>query len=406
MTVANLIFMHKLHLSLLIVASVFAVGCRYGIRSGNENAYRTLPVTRGAIRAVVNSTGTVQPVLSVQVGAFVSGPIQKVLVDFNDRVKKGQLLAQIDPRIYKAAVAHEQAALLHEQADLIRVKALLKRAQLNEKRGLTLHPAKAISDSDFEQCVADRESLEAQIDVSAAAIKECEATLATARTNLEFTNILSPVDGVVIDRKVDPGQTVASQFQTPVLFVVAPDLEKKIYVYASVDEADIGQIRDAQARKEPVTFTVDAYPRDEFTGQINQVRLNPTTVQNVVTYTVVVESGNAGLKLLPGMTANLTFQIERHSHVLAVPNAALRFVPKPAEVRGEDRAVLDTLANEAGQSLLAAARSSHRYVWIQAGPELRAVKITTGLSDRNNTEVVSGDLSEGQPLVVGPAAKN
>ena len=169
-----------------------------------------------------------------------------------------------------------------------------------------------------------------------------------AETNLTYTTIRSPVDGVVIDRKVDAGQTVAAQFQTPVLFVVAPDLEKKVYVYASVDEADIGLIRDAQIARQPVIFTVDAYPKDTFQGKIFQVRLNPTTIQNVVTYTVVVESPNPQLKLLPGMTANLIFQIEIHASVPTIPNAALRFYPRPDQVRQSDRAILTGSGANAG----------------------------------------------------------
>ena len=273
--------------------------------------FRTKAVRRGDVTLVVNSTGTVQPVLSVQVGAFVSGPIQKVCVDFNDKVKKDQVLAQIDPRNYVAAEAHESAALAHAKADLTRVQALLEHAVNFEQRNIRLKMKGAISENDFEQSLTDRKSLEAQVELCKATIQQCEADLATARTNLDFTNIKSPVDGIVIDRKVDPGQTVAAQFQTPVMFVVAPDLEKKVYVYASVDEADIGLIRDAQKREQPVTFSVDAYPKDSFTGRIAQVRLNPTTVSNVVTYTVIVEAPNGDLKLLPGMTANLVFQIEK-----------------------------------------------------------------------------------------------
>ena len=267
----------------------------------------------------------------------------------------------------------QTAGLLHSQADLVRVQALLDQARHDEKRAQRLHPANAISETDFDQCLADRKSLEAQLELAEATIQESQANLETAKTNLEFTDIRSPVDGIVTDRKVDPGQTVAAQFQTPVLFVVAPDLEKKVYVYASVDEADIGLIREAQKRSEPVIFTVDAYPKDIFQGKISQVRLNPTTVQNVVTYTVIVDSANPGLKLLPGMTANLSFQIEKHQDVLTVPNAAFRFYPKPEQVRPGDRAILETTTPE-GQSKqgetadpgasISARTSNRRYVWV------------------------------------------
>jgi HlyD family secretion protein len=366
-----------------------------------------MPVRRGDVTVIVNSTGTVQPVLSVQVGACVSGPIEKVYVDFNDKVKANQLLAKIDPRTYQAALAHEEAALAHARADLERVQALLAQSTRNERRALSLQARKAIAESDAEQSVTDRKSLDAQVHLGQAAIRECEANLATAKTNLEFTDIKSPVDGVVTDRKVDSGQTVAAQFQTPVMFVVAPDLEKKVYVYASVDEADIGLIREAQAHGQPVTFTVDAYLNDEFTGKIYQVRLNPTTVQNVVTYTIVVEAANPGMKLLPGMTANLAFQIEKRTGVLTVPNAALRFHPKPEQVRPGDRTILEGQANgpsgaEAGSGDKAAGRERNkRYVWIAEGDLLAAVEIVVGCGDKTCTEFLSGSLMEGQELVVG-----
>jgi HlyD family secretion protein len=346
-------------------------------------------------------------VLSVQVGASVSGPIEKVYVDFNDRVKANQVLAKIDPRTYQAALAHEEAALAHAQADLERVRALLEQAVRNERRSTRLLARKAVAESDAEQTVTDRKSLEAQLRLGQATIRECEANLSTAKTNLDFTDIRSPVDGVVTDRKVDSGQTVAAQFQTPVMFVVAPDLEKKVYVYASVDEADIGLIREAQSRNEPVTFTVDAYLNDEFTGKIFQVRLNPTTVQNVVTYTVIVEAANPAMKLLPGMTANLAFQIEKCTGVLTAPNAALRFRPKPEQVRPNDRAILEGLTNgpvgpDAGSSVEASGRRRNtHYVWIAEGDLLAAVEIVVGRGDKTSTELVSDGLSEGQELVVG-----
>jgi HlyD family secretion protein len=379
--------------------------------------YRSVAVRRGDVRQVVNSTGTVQPVLSVQVGSFVSGPILKVNVDFNDSVKKDQVLAQVDPRTYKATVDHEEADLAHSRADLARIQALYEQAVRNERRGVALDSARkgTISENDLDQCITDRKSLEAQIKLAEATIRESEANLATARTNLEFTDIRSPVDGVVVDRKVDPGQTVAAQFQTPVLFVVAPDLEKKVYVYASVDEADIGLIREAQARREPVSFTVDAYAKDEFQGKIFQVRLNPSTVQNVVTYTVVVESPNPGLKLLPGMTANLCFQIDRHRDVLTLANAAFRFYPKPEQVRAADRALLERGAGEGPASPGAAAADAapaagegaaprnraQRWVWVADGELLSAVPVVTGLSDKRSAEIVSGGLREGQEVITG-----
>lgn len=406
----------KLLVWLVAVVTVVGAGAAgwrhyYGDPAG-AGKYRTMKVRCGDITQVVNSTGTVQPVRSVQVGAFVSGPIQQVLVDFNAKVTQGQLLARIDPRTYLAAVAKADASLQQSRADLARVKVLLEQALRNEKRSLRLQSTKAIAETDVDKSVTERKSLEAQLALGEAAIRECDATLATAKTNLDFTEIKSPVDGIIIDRKVDPGQTVAATYQTPVMFVVAPDLEKKVYIYASVDEADIGMIRDAQTRGQTVLFGVDAYPKDVFKGKIVQVRLNPSTVQNVVTYTVVVESPNADLKLLPGMTANLSFQIETRTKTLMVPNAALRFTPKSDDVRPADRKIVEGASSDDPTGRAAGSESkapsgpgaNRQHVWFLEGPGLRAVEVVTGLSDKSTTELVSGELNEGQELVIGTHA--
>ena len=385
---------------------------------GANSIYRELPVTRGEVVSVVNSTGTVQPVLSVQIGSFVSGPIKTTNVDFNSEVKAGDELAVIDPRLFNARIAQDEAALAHRKADRARVSALLEQARNNERRALELRKTKSsyISQAEIDQVTADRKALEAQLDLAKASIQEAEAALSTSRTNLEYTVIKSPVDGVIIDRKIDPGQTVAAQFQTPVLFVVAPEMDKRMYVYAQVDEADIGLIRAAKLRSEPVSFTVDAYPDDLFSGEIYQIRLNPQTVQNVVTYTVVVEAPNPDLKLIPGMTANLSFQIEKHEDVLRIPNAALRFYPRVEQVHEEYRPLLEgsgfnqeTQAEEeananrrsASQKVEASRTRNRRHVWVLEGELLKAIELTTGISDNENTELVSGDLKEDAKLVTG-----
>jgi HlyD family secretion protein len=299
----------------------------------------------------------------------------------------------------------------------------LEQARNNQRRALELQKTKAsyISQAEIDQVIADRKSLEAQLNLASAAIKEAEASLSTSKTNLEYTVIKSPVDGIVIDRKIDPGQTVAAQFQTPVLFVVAPEMEKRMFVYAQVDEADIGLIRDAKERKQPVSFTVDAYPDDLFSGVVNQVRLNPETVQNVVTYTVVVEAPNRELKLIPGMTASLSFQIERHAGVLRVPNAALRFYPRPEQVHEQFRPLLDgadplgqpEVQTEAGdgersaqQKVDASRTRNRRHVWVIDGDLLSAVEVVVGISDNENTELISGELKEDAMLVSGLRPKD
>jgi HlyD family secretion protein len=406
-------FFWMIAFGIVVGAGAAGFSSLHGSRRGAGNGmYRTAVVRRGEVTAVVTSTGTVQPVLNVQIGSFVSGPIKEVCVDFNSKVKAGQLLAKIDPRIYEATVIHEKASLAHAAADLVRVQALLDQALSNEKRALQLKPTNAIAETDLDEYLANRKSLQAQVKLAAAVIQECEANLATANTNLEFCAIKSPVDGVVIDRKVDPGQTLAAAFQTPTMFVVAPDLDKKVYVYASVDEADIGRIRDAKIRQQPVSFLVDAYPNDVFQGHIAQVRLNPTTVQNVVTYTVIVEAPNPEIKLIPGLTASLTFQVEKHTQALTIANTALRFRPTADQVRPQDRAILEgenldgesnLVANSASSDEVAAPSRdrNHKIVWILDGELLAALQIVTGLSDKNCTEIVSDNLSEGQEVVVG-----
>jgi len=380
--------------------------------------YRTLFVRRGDVHRIISSNGTVQPVLSVQVGATISGPIQKVNVDFNDRVTQGQVMAEIDPLIFKAQLNQARASVASAKANMLQAQAKLEQATRDWKRAENLAAAKAISDSDYDLAKAAWEAAKANVAVCAAAIEQSEAALELAETNFGYTSIRSPVDGVVIDRKVDPGQTVASQFQTPVMFVVAPDLEKKMHVLAKVDEADIGLIREAEKRGEPVTFTVDAYPDEVFEGKVAQIRLNPTTEQNVVTYTVVVASPNPELKLLPGLTANLSFQIEKRTGVLTIPNAALRFRPKPAEVHPSDRWIADPESNEdqtnskekksekdgAETGEKAASRekkNNHRYVWVVQDDLLRAVPVVVGLNGKKTTELISGDLTEGREVVVG-----
>jgi HlyD family secretion protein len=374
--------------------------------------YLTAVVSRGPVETQVTSTGTVKPVLSVSVGAFTSGPIAKVFVDFNSVVKKDQLLAIIDPKLFEAAVERDRAALESQQADLGRVKALLQQAKNNEQRARQLRAINKdyLSDTDLDQYYFTRLTYEAQIKLGEASIKQAEANLKNSEANLGYTKILAPVDGIIIERKVDPGQTVAASFQTPELFTIAPEMEKHMYVFASVDEADIGQIRAAQERGRTVKFTVDAYPGDLFEGKIAQIRKNSTTTQNVVTYPVVIEAPNPNLKLLPGMTANITFPIEAKENVLRVPAAALRFAPLPDQVRPEDRHYVEALPTgkidsgskrSASEKADLARKRQHRIVWIQEGQQLQAVPLTLGLIDNQFAEILNGDVSEGQAVVTG-----
>ena len=410
-------------LKITVVLLIVGIAGWFGIpafsaywQARNKPSFREDAVSRGEIISVVNSTGTVQPILNVQVGAFVSGPIREVYVDFNDHVKKGQVLAEIDPLIPKAQCDQAKASLACVKANLMEAEANLNQAKREWERAEELVPKNAISETDYDLAKASHEIAKAKVAVCEATIQQSEAALELAKVNLGYTVIRSPVDGVIVDRKVDSGQTVASQFQTPEMFKVAPDMEKRMFIFASVDEADIGLIRDAQEREQPVKFTVDAYPEDLFEGKIYQVRLNPTTTQNVVTYPVVVEASNADLKLLPGMTANLSFQIAKHEEVLRVPNAALRFYPNTEHVRPEDRLLLegddrpstedeDAAVSLASRSAMekaeAGKKRNRRHVWIVESDVLKAIAIETGLSDNKYSELVSGPLEKGQKLVTG-----
>jgi HlyD family secretion protein len=404
---------------LLVLGGIGAAGYRPALdywRQRNRPQWRTDQVVRGDLVAVVNATGQVRPVLSVQVGAFVSGPIVELPAEFNQEVREGDLLARIDPAIYSAVEQQESAILQVREAEVQRVQALLQQSRNDEQRGEALRARNLdfLSDTEWDQLQFNRMSLEAQLQVAQASVKQARASLKNAQANLDYTYIRSPVDGIVIDRKIDPGQTLASQFQTPELFIVAPQMREKMHVHALIDEADIGLIREAQLRGLQVEFTVDAYPDDLFSGVIEEIRFSSTTTQNVVTYPVLVAAANPDLKLLPGMTANLSFLVDQRSEVVKIPNAALRFFPESQHVRESDRELLqgggDTDRNgsavpqrqiSADQRAQARRRRTQRHVWVQDGELLKAIAVETGLSDGRHTEVVSGELEEGQSLVTG-----
>lgn len=378
----------------------------------NRPEFRTAKVTAGEIVSVVNSTGEVKPVLSISIGSFVSGPIQSLHVDHNDKVTKGQLMAEIDPRIFEAAVAGDRAVLAIRRGEVERVQADLARAKADEKRAdsLRLEGAGFISQVEIDQYRFSRQSLEAQLQIAEAGVAQAEASLQNSEANLEYTRIESPVDGIVIDRKIEPGQTLAAQFQTPELFVIAPDIRREMHVFASVDEADIGLIRAAREHKQPVVFSVDAYPDVLFEGTIDQIRLSPVVTQNVVTYPVIVSAPNPDEMLMPGMTASISFQIDQREGCQRIPNAALRFFPEVTHVREADRHLVtgitetedvDLVDEESADEKTAAAKQkSKRFVWVWEEPWLRAVEVNIGIRDSKWTELVGGSLKVGDLLVI------
>jgi HlyD family secretion protein len=410
----------KIIISLLTLGGLGAVAYQPAIRIWKDRQqvrWETSKVIRGDAIRYVNSTGTVRPVLSVSVGSFVSGPIVELNVDFNDEVKRGDLLAKVDPRLYEANVQRDEASLATREAEVERVEAQLQQALNNFKRGQKLRNQNPdfLSDREMDLLTFEVKSLQAQRKLAKAAVLQAVASLANSQANLEYTHITSPIDGVVIDRLIDPGRTLAAQFQTPELFVLAPELRKKVHVFASVDEADIGLIQDAKQEAKPVSFTVDAHPDELFTGEIEEIRLSSVTTENVVTYPVVIAATNEQLKLLPGMTASISFEVESKQNVLKIPNAALWFYPNVVnQVRPEDRPLLDgskwsnpdasdqeQAEQTAVEKISSRREQEKRHVWVQDGPWLRAVEIYTGLADNQFTELLEGDLVEGVSLVVG-----
>lgn len=411
----------KLLVVLLVLGGIGALSAKpigdY-LRKRNLPDWRLAEASEGPIIAVVNSTGTIKPVLSVSIGSFVSGPIEELFAEFNQEVKKGDPLARIDARIYRANVARDKANLLARQADIERVKAQLQLAINDEKRALALRAEDEtfVSQAEIDKYSFSRASLKAQLDLAEASVEQAVATLEFSQAQLDYTEINSPVDGFIINRKIDPGQTLAAQFQTPELFIIAPDMRKNMHIHASVDEADIGLIRTAKEKKLPVTFTVDAYPDDLFEGRVEEIRFSHSTTQNVVTYPVIVSAPNPDMKLLPGMTASISFEVDRRDKVIRLPNAALRFFPTVQQVREEDRPLLEgqSTANQkeeddstaeinlsAGERSTLRKKRSKRHVWVVEGEKLRAIPVVTGLSDSHYTEVIEGNVPVKTPLVTG-----
>ncbi|HVK11388.1 MAG TPA: efflux RND transporter periplasmic adaptor subunit [Gemmataceae bacterium] len=399
-----------------VIGAVLA-GAGYGamkyLKTQSVPRFTTAAVTTGKIETVVNSTGPIKPVQSVSVGSFISGPILEIFVDFNDAVKKGQLLARIDPRLPQASLDRENAAFDTQEAELKRIRAQLEQARANETRAIKLRTTNPdyLSEQEMDQLKFTRAALEAQEIVAKANIEAARAGVKNAEANVAYTKITSPVDGVIIDKKVEQGQTVASSFQTPELFIIAPEMEQHMHVFASVDEADIGQILKAKAEGRRVTFTVDAYPDDMFTGTIFQVRQNATTTQNVVTYPVVIEAPNPGMKLRPQMTANVSFQIDVREKATRIPAAALRYVPADHLIRPEDKqyvAVKTKKDPKEGEEKLSAEQRAEqakaknkRVVWVADGVMVKAIPVTIGLQDGQWAELVSGEVTVDQALVTG-----
>jgi HlyD family secretion protein len=402
----------------LVAALAFMGFLRRG--GGTSAGFRTALVKRGDLQATISATGTVEPEEVVDIGAQVAGKIVSFgqdkhgkTIDYGSVVEAGTVLARIDDALYaadveqaKATLGQSKAALQRSEADLGQLQAKLYQAQRDWARAQKLGPSDALSQADYDAAQSAYETARANVEVGKAAIaqakqtvRQSEAALQRAQQNLSYCTIVSPVKGVIIDRRVNIGQTVVSSLNAPSLFLLAKDLTR-MQVWVSVNEADIGHILPGQ----PVTFTIDAYPREFFTGEVGKVRLNATMTQNVVTYTVEVVTDNSSGKLLPYLTANVKFIVGERRHTLLVPNAALRWLPRPEQVvkevgpktKGGQGTESGSPATPAGQE-----QARRGVVWVPQGSQVRPVKVGLGLSDGTLTEVQSAELKEDTPVVLG-----
>ncbi len=342
--------------------------------------YVTQPATRGTVTRTVAATGTVNPVLTIIVGSYVSGVIEQLSCDFNTPVKTGQVCAKIDPRPYQAVVDQATANLAVANAQIEKDKANLAYTDLANQRNQQLLKQDSASKDAADQAKNAFDQATAQIGLDAASIQQYQAALEAAQLNLGYTDIASPVDGVVVSRNVTQGQTVASSLQTPTLFLIATEL-KTMQVDTNVSESDIGGVKEG----DKTTFTVDAYPKRTFSGAVTQVRISPQTVQNVVTYDAVIGVANDDLALMPGMTAATSIVVDQRLDALRVPDQALRYFPG-----GLPRA---------GTSEVAGGNEAAR-VWALREGKPVPIDVATGLDDDSFTEIVKGDLSAGDAVIL------
>jgi HlyD family secretion protein len=389
----------------VLISAVLIVGLAIGgyvFFNGERKApvrYRMAPVERGAVISIVTATGTINPVVSVQVGTQVSGMIKSLHADFNSVVKAGDIVATIDPEPFKARRDQAVSNLEMAKANVARARTEQAQRRRELERAKSLIAQQYVSQNDLDVALTNAQGADAQVNVSLAQVKQAEAALNAADLDLKYTTIRSPVNGVVVARNIEVGQTVAASFSTPNLFLIALDLTK-MQVDTNVSESDIGGITEGKE----ATFTVDAYPGVPFSGTIRQVRLSPINVQNVVTYNVVVGVDNKDLRLKPGMTANVSIVVAQRDEVLKVPNAALRFVPPKSEQNESRRKEGMQAKAERGVRAIPAdgTGAASRTIWKQDDSgELVSVAVQAGISDGSWTEIVSGTVAEGDEVIVG-----
>jgi len=354
------------------LALVLGVGIAIHAKA-NKVTYQTEKLRECTITDIVEASGTINPVNIVSVGSTVSGLMKEIYVDYNSEVKKGQLLAQIDPANFQASVDQNLAQINNAQANLAKLNAQLVMAEKTYNRYKNLYAKNFIAKSELDQAESDYLAQKASVGAQRASIAQARATYNTAKTNLSYTKIIAPVDGTIISRDIDVGQPVAASFQAPELFKIAQDLTK-MQIEVNVSEADIGQVKEGQ----DVEYTLDGYPDSTFYGKVTQVRLDSTTTSNVVTYTVIVSVKNDDLKLKPGMTANVSIITKRSENVMCAPSIALKYTP-------------DT----SGQ------KYKNQGVWILAKGKPQRIDIEQGASDDSNFEVISENLKFGDEVIIG-----
>ena len=374
-----------------------------------EPPYVTTPAQKATVTQVVSSTGTLQAVVTVQVGSQVSGTIEKLFADFNTKVKAGQIVAQLNQDKFRAAEDQARANLLAAQSNIEKSKVSVADTLRTLERNRELRKKDLMAQSDLDAAQAAYDAALAQVEVNRAQAAQAQASLKQSTVDLNNTVIRSPVDGLVISRNVDVGQTVAASLQAPTLFTIANELAR-MEVHTNVDEADVGNVKEGQ----DVTFTVDAFPSRRFTGRVHQVRNAPIVVQNVVTYVAVVRIDNKELLLKPGMTANVQFLVSRKEDVLTIPNMALRFKPpeekeeaqellrreqtRTAPKVGERRTSRQSVAGGGG----AAGRGTRRVrIYVLREDKAQPIEVQLGITDGSKTEVTSADLRENDPVIIG-----
>jgi HlyD family secretion protein len=399
----------------IVLALVVLGGVGAGIWVWRRNAaanagprFETVAVERGPVTAKVTATGTLSALVTVQVGSQVSGRIKEIFVDFNSPVKKGQVIARLDPALFAAAVEQARANHMAAQGNITKLEAQAENAKLQFERAQALFERKAIAQADLDTARATKRAAEGDVVAARGDLARNRAALHQAEVNLNYATIVSPTTGVVISRSIDVGQTVAASLQAPVLFLIAEDLTK-MQVDTSVAEADIGKLKAGME----ATFTVDAFPAKMFKGSIRQIRNAPQTLQNVVTYDAVIDVGNPNLELRPGMTANVVFIYDHRDSVLRVPNAALRFKPPPEIARGADGGQGQGTWNKGergqggggqgrrGQGGARAGQETpdRRTLWVLRGGKASPIKVRAGVTDGTNTEIETTELQEGDRVI-------